>query len=490
MRAALVWLFLAAAAAGLACLTGCGFLGSEASSKDEAALERGWRGFMEGLEDAREAVRDPWRLAPGPGGRELAEGYRYLLGHVARVIESETVQHPDLPYFQRYVHMLSKWTIDNPDTMYLVAPIDPEGTYRITARAADTTEWRTGERGRPWPKAPRAVTFQTTTAVIGQTGSLEEFATCRNQTLGAVGHFEIVPDAEGRFEMLVAPERPPGHDGLFLPTKATLDCTSRDGETTTRLDRVAANVAVREIFSDWDAELPLELEIVRVDAVGRPRPPTSPQHMGEALARIGSEVGNQVRFWNDLHELGLEIHGDRNFDGRENVPSNGMNPPQPPFIAGGTAGAGQLYAAGHFELAPDEALIVRVEAPVDAYYQGFQLANFWGESLDQASYTSSLSAHQLPKASDGARYYVVARQDPGVPGWVDTTGLPRGMISMRFVFQETPGEAALPQVSSELTTLAELRGKLPSDTPVIAPEERRAAVARRQAHIRRRWRQY
>lgn len=470
-------------------LSGCGVFGSEASDEDEAQLERGWRGFVDGLEAAREAVRDPWRFAPGPGGRELAEGYRYLLGHLARVIESETLQHPDLPYFQRYVRMLSKWTIDNPDTMYLVAPIDPEGSYRISGRAADTTEWRTGERGRPWPKAPRLVTFQTTTAVIGQTGSLEEFGTCRNQTLGAVRHVDIHPDASGRFEIRVASERPPGYEGLFLPTKARLECTSRDGETSSR-DRVAVNVAVREIFSDWDAELPLELEIVRLDAPGRSRPPTSPEQMGEALSAIGSEVANQIRFWNDLHELGLEVHGDRNLDGRENVPRNGMNPPQPPFIAGGTAGAGQLYAAGRFELAPEEALLVRVESPVEPHYQGFQLANFWGESLDQASYTSSLTAHQLPEASDGARYYVVARQDPGVPGWVDTTGLARGMISMRFVFPETPAENALPQIHAELTTLAALREKLPADTSQVTPEERRAEIARRQAHIRRRWRQY
>jgi hypothetical protein len=469
---------------------GCDLLRSEASSEDEATLEQGWSSFVKGLEEAREAVRDPWRFAPAPGGRELAEGYRYLLGHLARVIESETLQHTDLPYFQRYVRMLSKWTIDNPDTMYLVAPIDPQGTYRISGRAADTTEWRTGERGRPWPKAPRIVTFQTTTAVIGQTGSLEEFASCRNQTLGAVRHFEIVPDGEGRFEILVAPERPAGYDGLFLPTRARLDCIDREGEVVATNDRVATAVAVREIFSDWDAEIPLELDIVRSDAPGRPRPPTDPQQMGEALAAIGSEVANQIRFWNDLHELGLEVHGDRNLDRRRNMPLNGLNPPRPPFIAGGTAGAGQLYAGGTFELGPEEALVIRVDSPVEPQYQGFQLANYWGESLDQASYTSSLTAHQLPKASDGERYYVVASRDPGVPGWVDTTGLARGAISMRFIFPAAPAEDALPRVTTELTTLDALPEILPPDTPTVTPEARREEVARRQAHIRRRWRQY
>ena len=152
---ALVGLLLLAAPAG------CGVFGSEASKEDEARLEEGWQGFVDGLEQARDAVRDPWRFAPGPGGRELAEGYATLLGHLARVIESETVQHPDLPYFQRTVRMLSKWTIDNPDTMYLVAPVDPEGTYRITGRARtrpsggrESADER-GPRRRDWSPSRR-----------------------------------------------------------------------------------------------------------------------------------------------------------------------------------------------------------------------------------------------------------------------------------------------------------------------------------------------
>ncbi|MCP4038483.1 MAG: hypothetical protein GY733_16195, partial [bacterium] len=388
----------AALLAAAVSLSGCGWVGSDASREDEAVLEHGFRVFIEGLEDARENVRDPWRLAPGPGGRDLAEGYRYLLGHLARIIERETLQHPDLPYFQRSVRMLSKWTIDNPDTLYLTAPISPEGTYRIAGRAADTTEWETGERTRRWPKAPRVVTFQTTTATIGQTGSLEEFATCRNQTLAAVRHFEIDPDEEGRFEILLAPQRPAGHEGLFLPTKAHLDCTDREGNRETQ-ERLATQVNVREIFSDWDHEMALELDIVRVDVPAPRRPPTDPSQIGRSLERIGTQLANQIRFWNDLHELGLEVQGDRNFDDRLNFPLNAMNPPAPPFIAGGTAGAGQLYAAGTFVLDADQALIVRVEAPAEPHYQGFQLANLWGESLDQASYISSLTTSQLPRAS-------------------------------------------------------------------------------------------
>ena len=104
---------------------------------------------------ARGAIENPAFFPPEPTDRNLAEGYRYLLGHLARIIEAQTQRDPDFPYFQRSVRMLSKWTIDNPDTMYLSATIDAEGIYRIRGRALDTTEWRTGERGRIGERAPR-----------------------------------------------------------------------------------------------------------------------------------------------------------------------------------------------------------------------------------------------------------------------------------------------------------------------------------------------
>lgn len=454
-----------------------------------AALDRGFRALIQGLEDARDAVENPWVVGPLPSDRELADGYRYMLGHLIRLAESEFIQHTDLPYFQRYIRMASKSTIDNPDTLYLMAPIDPSATYQISARAADTDDWRTGQRTRRYPKAPRLVTFQTVTATIGDTGDLDEFTNCRNQTLSFVQHFEIHPDSDGRFDILVAEDRPAGYDGHFLTTRGKLECSPPRGEPFEH-ERSAAYIAVRESFSNWDAEVPLELEIVRIDAPGKPRPALDAKATAERLESIGTKVANQVRFWNALHEFGLEIHGDRNLDGKRNLPENAMNDPAPPFIAGGTAGARQLYASGTFNIAPDEALVVRVETRLEPYYIGFQLANFWGESLDQASYTSSLTGSQLSAQPDGARYYVVAMGDPGVPGWLDTTGLAKGAMAMRFVYREDPDDTDLPQIRTTLTKLDAVREHLPGATAEITPEMRRTEIARRQAHIRKRWRQY
>lgn len=453
------------------------------------ALTEGWIGFIEGLGEAREALENPIYFPPAPSDRNLAEGYRYLLGHLTRIIESQTQQHPDFPYFQRSVRMLSKWTIDNPDTMYLGAAISADGTYRVRGRALDTTEWQTSARSGTGPRAPRVVIFQTTTAQVGQTGDLAEMRECRNQTLDSIDQFELELDAEGRFEILVAADRPADYEGHFLSSRREATCPGVGGATTSRV-RDATILNVREIFSDWANEVPLELEITRLDMLGAPRPPRTSAEMGLHLREIGRRLANQIKFWNRLHELGLEVKGDRNADGRLAFPLNGLNPPAPPFIAGGTAGAGQLYSAGTFELEDDEALIVRVEAPVEPHYVGFQLSNLWGESPDQANYVSSQTGSQNPRASDGARYYVVSKRDPGTPGWLATTGLSKLTMSMRFIFREAPAPDQMPTLETFAVKTADVRDVLPADTRTVSSGERRNQVDVRQRHIQRRWRQY
>ena len=331
--------------------------------------------------------------------------------------------------------------------------------------------------------------FQTTTAVIGDTGGLAEMAACRNQTLDAIDQFALEVDESGRFELIVAARRPAGYEGHFLSSRREMPCPSPFGTTTFRT-REATQLNLRETFSDWDAEIPLDLEIVRLDARGLPRPPRTSAGMGEDLSEIGRKLASQIKFWNALHELGLEVKGDRNGDGRRALPLNDLNQPAPPFVAGGTAGAGQLYAAGTFDLEDDEALVVKMTAPVEPHYVGFQLGNLWGESLDQANYVSSQTGTQNPPASDGARYYVISARDPGTPGWLDTTGLSKVTMSMRFIYRQDPPRDRMPTLEAFGTKIQNVRALLPADTPTITPEARRREVDARQRHIQRRWRQY
>jgi len=444
-----------------------------------------WHSFIEGLQAARQTLIASKHSAPPiQDARISAEGYRYLLGHLERMIEMEFRLDPKFPEFHASMNMLRKWTIENPDTMYLKAPIDSIGYYKVIAKAANHAEWQTSERGQVGPKAPRLVTFQTITDVPGNTGSLAEMADCTNQTLDFINSFALQVEKDGSFELLIGPEKPDGYTGNFLLSKKSMLCPG-----TEKTQNQHANwLAVREIFSDWQHEFALDMEIQRLDSMGAPRPPLSSADVNRALNNIGKHLPNQIQFWNLLHAMPLEVYGDTNRDGRRSMPLNGINPPAPPFTAGGVAGSQQIYAAGNYELAEDEALLVKVSATIEPHYVSFQLGTVWGEGPDQQNYISSLTGHQNPISSDGARYYIIAHQDPGLQGWVDTTGTHKGTHSMRFVFRDQPQAEQLPKAEAQLVKFSALAEHLPKNHPKISAKQRSAQVAIRQAHIKRRWR--
>lgn len=464
----------------------CFFIVTSKISAGEVHLDESWGKLVQGLQTAQQSLSDPASFPPESTDRNLSEGYRYMLGHLGRMIEMEMRLHPRYPEFFRSMDMLRKWTAENPDTMYLKAPIDSTGYYRIVGSAGNTQEWQTSEQDMAGPKAPRMVTFQTITGVPGSTGQLAEMANCKNQTLDYLTSFNLKLDKDGHFELLVGPERPESYEGNFLQSKKRMVCPSTGKDEI----RHARFLSVREIFSDWDSERPIEMDIVRLDAQGESRPPMTAAYMSEKLENIAVQLPNQIKFWQLLQEVALENRKDVNGDGRRNMPVNDINPPALPFTAGGVAGAQQLYSGGIFDLAPEEALVIKVTAPEEPHYVGFQLSNLWFEGPDQQNYVSSLTGYQLPVSSDGSRYYIVAHRDPGVPGWVDTTGLTKGYISMRFIFRDVPDSGEMPQATARLTTIGELSSVLPAETPIVTAKQRRTEISLRQSHIKMRWRGY
>lgn len=450
----------------------------------QVRLDAAWQKFSTGLSEAQRRLTAKEHAAPLINDRNLAEGYRYLLAHIARMIELEMREDSRFPEFHRSMSMLRKWTAENPDTAYLKARIDAQGLYRVSGTVANHQEWKTSERNVKGRKAPRMVTFQTITDFPGATGELKEMQNCRNQTLEFLNSFDLTVGEDGHFEFLIGPARPDNYNGDFLLSKKEMHCPA------TKVTAIAEAkwLAVREIFSDWEYEVPLDMDIQRLDSIGASRPPIDPDWVAQKLAHIGDELPKQIRFWNMLQEVALEMNRDVNGDGKRAMPINAINQPALPFTAGGVAGAKQLYAAGIFELEEDQALLIKVTAPIEPHYVGFQLGTAWFEGPDQQNYVSSLSGQQLPVSSDGSRYYIVARKDPGYQGWVDTTGFARGTHSMRFIFKQDPD--VMPTASAKLVILGDLAQHLPKDTPTVSLVQRKAEIAIRQRHIKMRWREY
>jgi hypothetical protein len=435
---------------------------------------------------AERALLDEQHHPPVASDRVLADGYRYLLAHLNREIEMAIRADSRFPEFFRSMDMLRKWTGENPDTMYLKAPIDSTGFYEVVISGLNTEEWQSGGAIVPGKKAPRLVIFQTITDVPGYTGELAEMADCRNQTLDFVTGLDLKPESDNTFRILVGPEKPRGYSGNFLHSRKTLECKSTGVSAVAH----AELLAVREVFSDWENEVLLDLAITRLDAAGANRPPLNAEQVADVMRGLGERVRNQIRFWNLVMEFPMEMRADQNGDGKRSVPVNGINQPAVPFTAGGVAGAGQLYASGIFELARDEALVIKMDAPVEPYYVGFQLSNLWMEGPDQQNFVSSLTSAQNPRFGASTRYYIISAVDPGVQGWLDTTGLEKGFHTMRFVFAEDPPEKLLPSLEATLIKLNELDSVLPRGFPRVSESERRKEIAIRQQHIKLRWRDY
>jgi hypothetical protein len=442
-------------------------------SEAHVELRSAWDALIARLERAREAIEDPALYPPPPSDRNLAEGYRYLLGFLYGAIE-RALMDPAFPYFRRAIQPMDKGTIDNADAIYLCAPLDPELSYRITGKAADCRHWRGEKPAATGRKAPHYVIFEATTAYAGDTGELAELSPTVRTNTGTLDSSKLRVESDGSFEILLGPQRPDGYEGNFIPTR--------------RSEFAARYLVLRELFEDWEREDALELHMECTTSAGGHPPPLDSAAAARSLRRIGEIVDNQMRFWNEFYAVILETYEDVNGDGKRFMPRNDMNPPNFASIATGGGQTTNLYSGGVFELGPDEALIVETHVPVPPAYSGFHLSNLWGESLDYANHTSSLSAQQCEPDRDGAVRYVVAHRDPGVPNWLDTTGLPEGFMALRWTYSRKPD--ALPTVKVTKVGFDEIRHRLPAETRSVTPDERRQQIHVRQAHVQRRYRQH
>lgn len=415
------------------------------------------------LNRARDAIDSPQLHAPPVTTLGVAEGHRYLMGFAFSAIERAFCEDPDFPYFRRAIQPLDKATIDNADALYLSAAIDGARSYRIRGRLTDHA------------KPPQYMIFEAHTVYAGDTGGLAELGPGGRIVTAMLDTANLIIDADGTFEILLAPDRPAEHTGNFLRT------ATDDGTT-------ARYVIARMLFHDWENEASPDLHIAQIGKEGCHPTPLAPEATAANLRRIGALVENQMRFWNEFYDVVLEAHGDKNGDGVTFMPRNALNAPMPANLATGGGQSTNVYSGGVYDLCAGEGLLVEVIVPEPPAYMGFHLSNLWGESLDHANHVSSLNGFQSEPDPDGTLRYVIAGSDPGVANWLDTVGHPTGFLTLRWTYSQPPSE--LPRTKVTPIQLADVRAHLPVAARHVSPEERRRQVRIRQEHLQRRYRQY
>jgi hypothetical protein len=225
-------------------------------------------------------------------------------------------------------------------------------------------------------------------------------------------------------------------------------------------------LVIREVYGDWSAQRGT-LTISRLDTAGTAPPALTRQIIEKRYATAGKQLVSRVKTWLQFPQWFYL-----------NIPVNTMVAPR--LTPGGLAT--QYSSAGHFELRPDQALVITIPAS-DAPYLGFQLGSMWYISLDYINHQTSLNNTQAQPDPDGKVRIVVADQNPGVTNWVETLGHRRGFLQFRWqrVSRELT-EADGPTV--ELVDFDAVPAALPHfEHNKISDEQWRARIAVRQNQI-------
>ncbi len=454
-------------------------------------LRSAWDDMIENLARARDAIDQP-ELMPAPmNERNLAEGYRYLAGFLHSAIERAFHEDPVRPAVRNALSVINRATIDNADAIYFYAPIDGQKAYLLRGHVEDCSAWR-GESPPPTGRlAPHYLIFEASSGVLaGDSGDLRELIPGVKTQTGRLDCSQIAVDLDGSFEVLLAPQRPAGHNGNFI---ATLKVVERPHPLDADIpaERYANYLSGRQLFCDWEREDAIHFTITQLGAEGTAPPTYCAEHAARELRRCGELVRGQMHFWNAFWTIPMGVYGKRegSLPGIE-FPRNGFNEIN---AASGETGGGMstnLYAGGVFELEPDEALIVENRIPVAPQYVGFQLGNLWGESIDYGNRVGSLNGVQTEVDADGVIRWVVAHRDPGVPNWIDTAGHREGFLTPRWAYSEMPAAAQWPTISARKVAFGEIREHLPAETRGVSGEQRREQIRVRQEHVLRRYRTF
>lgn len=360
-----------------------------------------------------------------PGSEsERADGFRHLTRMVAMGLQWEVdFADPDFPAFYRHDDDVTKWGGPNVDNSYLRTRIDGRSTYRLSGDISTIHDL----------------------IVSTANGDMHD------GKLDVAGDFDasqLAVDPEGRFELMIGPDVDP-KSGIRTPPDHS------------RLE-------IRQYFDDWEKDSPAEFHIERVSP--GPAVPAEPTPAGIArrIDAAATWVERTIPFWREWMEQ------------RSNgVKPNELRPPS--SVPGGSSDI--FYGGGHFELAPDEALLIETERPTARYWSFQWYTNAWFESPDFGNRQSSLNGSQTHVDADGRVRIVVSQRDPGVQNWLDVAGHRAGMLTYRWIWSKDA-----PTPTARVISVDEIREYLPDDTPAFDEEDRRRQIGVRRAHVERRFR--
>ena len=335
------------------------------------------------------------------------------------------------PEYTHFRHMESpsiRIGIDNPDNFYRSASVwNPDGkhVYRI---------W--GNRG-------------TTADFLMETF----YGADPNGAIAVLEDEEMILEENGGFEVFLSTERED-----YMKNWMKLDQESR-----------ILSLIVRSNYAEWEVEKHGDVYIELIGKTGTKKDGTTVQGLITRINQVQQVMERQGKFWPDFAwKMTL-------------LKKNSLLK----FKYTGAIGIlSQKSSYGYWELEDDEALIVKL-SEVDAEYCGFQTLNFWGSSPDWRNQFTSLSwgrngKSQAYKSADGFYYIVISKRDPGIQNWIETSGMKKGVMTLRVQSLHDLSFDFKPV--TEVVKLSELKDILPIDIPDFSLKQRQKQLELRQQH--------
>lgn len=323
----------------------------------------------------------------------------------------------------------ARWGYDNQDNIYYNIPVDSNSSYLI--------------RGKFLGQVPTDFGIN----------ALQEF----KKTVGYLGIDDLKVESDGTFSITVssAPAKPGQVNHIQLPAGV-------DG---------VLSLGVRNTLGDWVNEGPAGLTIERVGG-----PPANPPRTFE------QQVKGTVDFMKMVEPFYLRAQSWTTIDPFTGKPTPPNTFRQPVTVPGSLTVQTQSW--GNFNIEDNQALVITID-PADAKYFVVPVTNQWSITNNYWDYQTSLNNLQSVANPDGTYTFVVSKKDPGVANWIDTGGLNRGGIQIRFQRKTKTGS-----VSTQVVTLDQLSTVLPKTTKYFTPEERHAQIAARQQGYKNRYLTY
>jgi hypothetical protein len=357
---------------------------SSTEAEERILNGRIWSDFCDRLKEAGALVRtegNPTDLV------NQALGYRYLTRLLRAGLErSVDYADPQYPAFYRLADDTKKVLNDNPDNYYENCTVDSRFDYRIS-----------GERGTVrWFSI----------GVKAGAGNVESMA-----STGEIDSSQMIFDDDGHFEILMSREEKPGN---WLP-----------------MTEASTNIVVRQTFGIRHEEKRAEF---RIECLNPERPNNNlipdelEDRLHQALTFVENTIGLGHTWTTQYRETTLN-----------KLPAHD----QPPLLRAGGDPTIHYYQS-HWQLAPDEALAITIEAMPACQTWNFQLSNYWMESLEHRFFDISVNKFTARYEADGSIKLLVAHQDPG-PGhgnWLNTLGHDQGGMLGRIVGAEGDWPAA------------------------------------------------